>query len=62
MQSGGVLGGQAETTKSKQKHPVASISVKSEGMQESECILVNEFSVPKLKRAKIFPKSANGLK
>ena len=62
MQSGVVLGGQAETTKSKQTHPVASISVKSEGMQESECILVHEFSVPKLKRAKIFPKSANGLK
>ena len=62
MQSGGVLAGQAETTKSKQKHPVASMSVKSEGMLESECILVHEFSVPKLKRAKIFPKSANGLK
>ena len=32
VHSGGVPGGQAETSKSKQKHPLASISLKIEGM------------------------------
>ena len=33
MQSGGAPGGQAETTKSKQKYPLASRSFKIEGMR-----------------------------
>ena len=52
MQSGGVLGGPAETAKSKQKHPLASISLKIEGMLVKSCSL-DGFWAARLKPRKV---------
>jgi len=48
----GVLGGQAESTKSKQKHPWASISLKIEGMLVKSCSLEG-FWAARLKPRKV---------
>jgi len=53
VQSGGVLGGQAETAKSKQKHPLASISLKIEGM------LVKSYSLERFWAARLKPRKVS---
>ena len=61
MYSGGVLGGQAETWKSKQKKPLATKSHNITGIQVNSCILEGFWEV-RLKPGKVIVKTAIGYK